>query len=100
MDELSKVTGGLMTETTTPERVTGVQTHTRPATIWRAKATLAQITPYRIWIRQGRRKDARTLVAARALYLGVVRELGATIAGHRPDEITIIVKKEAGSDAS
>jgi hypothetical protein len=89
-----------MTEATTPERVTGVQTHTRPATIWRAKATLAQITPYRIWIRQGRRRDARTLADARALYLDVVRELGATIAGHRPDEIAVIVKKEAGPDAA
>ena len=75
MDELSKVTGDLMTEATTPKRVIGVQSYTRPATIWRAKATLAQITPYRIWIRQGRRRDARTLADARALYLEVVREL-------------------------
>jgi hypothetical protein len=75
-----------MTEATTPDRVTAVQTYTRPATIRRAKALLARITPYRDWIRYQPRS-----AEACAGYRQILKALAAIIAGHSPDEITIIV---------
>jgi hypothetical protein len=94
MDALARVTGGLMTEATTPEQVTGVLSHTYPRTIRRAKTTLAHVVPYRVWIRQ----RPRTAEAIR-MYRTILRELGATIAGHRPDVIKVIVGKPVrGSD--
>ena len=90
MDELTRVTGGLMTEATTPERVTAVETHTYPRTIQRARRVLAQVVPYPVWVQQRERTPE-----AIAMYRRILRELGATIAGLRPDKITVIARKPA-----
>lgn len=88
MDELARVTGGLMTEATTPQRITAVRTHTYPRTIRKARRLLAEVTPYPVWLRQRERTPE-----AIAMYRNILRELGATIAGFRPDAITVIARK-------
>lgn len=95
MDELAKVTGGLMTEATTPEQVTAVQTHTYARTIRKARRLLAEVVPFRVWVRQ----RPRTPEAVET-YRRVLRELGATIAGFRPDAITVIASKPESGGAS
>jgi hypothetical protein len=52
MDELARVTGGLMTEATTPECDIAVQTYTHPRTIRKARRVLAQVVPYPVWVHQ------------------------------------------------
>jgi hypothetical protein len=93
-DLLATATGGKMTEATTDPRITGVRTFTRPGSVLRARLILAAITPYPVWVRSHPRS-----AAARAGYKGLLRELGATIAGYRPDTITVILGK-SGDAAS
>jgi hypothetical protein len=57
--------------------------YTRPASIRRARAQLKRIAPYRAWVRQ--RPRSPEAIEARKL---ILRELGAIIAGQRPDVIT------------
>jgi hypothetical protein len=89
MDELERVTGGLLTEATVHERVTAVRTYTRGTTVLRAKRLLARITPYPEWVRSRPRS-----AEAREMYKRLLKELGAIIAGHRPDEITVSIGKD------
>jgi hypothetical protein len=89
MDELKRVAGGLLTEETVGDGVMAVETYTCPETIRGARRLLAQITPFPVWVRHQHRS-----VEARTMYLRILRELGATIAGHQPDELTIICRRQ------
>lgn len=84
MDELARGTGGLLTEATVSSDIVAVMTHTRPETVRRARTMLARIVPFRDWIRERPRTPD-----AIAMYRRMFRELGATIAGFRPDTITV-----------
>jgi hypothetical protein len=68
-----------------------VQTRTYPHTVRNARRLLAMVTPYPVWIRQRERTPE-----AIAMYRTMLRELGATIAGFRPDAITVMAKPTHG----
>jgi len=88
IDELALVTGGRMTAGRPMSGSSASRPFTRSVTILRAKALLARVVPYPVWVRSHRRTPE-----ACAMYKALLRELGATIAGFRPDEIKVILGK-------
>jgi hypothetical protein len=91
-DELALVTGGLLTESTVDDRVQAVETFISEQSIRNARAVLKRLTPYREWVRSQPRS-----AEAREMYKRIVRELGATIAGFRPDRVRVFIRNDHGA---